>query len=261
MKIIILAAGKGERLLPLTQNRPKPLIDIGNGMSILDFQIHNICESGVVDKIVLVVGYLAHQIEAKIADYTSKGVAVSTIFNPFYGTSNNLASLWFARAEMLDDNFMVANGDNIFPACVYRELATSTGDGLFLSVAAKANYDLDDMKVSIRNGVVSRVSKDIISKDAHAESIGLALVKGTWAREAFVRYLDEIIRQEAFLHKFWLEIFNVMYEHSVVVHPWFLDKLTKWAEIDFPEDLQQVRSIIDTGILTTSLKQEDALAA
>ena len=67
MKMIILAAGRGERLMPLTQNTPKPLIDMGNGNTLLEEQMISINESGAIDEIVLVIGYLGEQIEAKIA--------------------------------------------------------------------------------------------------------------------------------------------------------------------------------------------------
>ena len=65
MKIIILAAGKGERLMPLTKNTPKPLLDMGNGATLLEEQIAGLQESGVVEEIALVIGYLAEQVEAK----------------------------------------------------------------------------------------------------------------------------------------------------------------------------------------------------
>ena len=79
MKIIILAAGRGERLMPLTQNTPKPLIDMGNGNTLLEEQLMSIRESGVIKEVVLVVGYLAEQIEAKMRAYKDKGFQVSTI--------------------------------------------------------------------------------------------------------------------------------------------------------------------------------------
>ena len=66
MKIIILAAGKGERLYPLTKNTPKPLIDLGNGETLLETQLRSLSESKVIDEVVIVIGYLYEQIESKL---------------------------------------------------------------------------------------------------------------------------------------------------------------------------------------------------
>ena len=66
MRIIILAAGKGTRAMPLTRNTPKSLLDIGNGVTLLEKQLEDIQKSKVIDEIVLIIGHLAEQIEAKI---------------------------------------------------------------------------------------------------------------------------------------------------------------------------------------------------
>ena len=52
MKIIILAAGKGERLYPITKNTPKPLIDLGNGETLLERQLNYLSNSNVIDEII-----------------------------------------------------------------------------------------------------------------------------------------------------------------------------------------------------------------
>ena len=84
MKIIILAAGKGTRAFPLTKNTPKPLLDIGNGVTLLERQLDNIKKSKVIDEVVLVIGYLAEQIEAKIKMHLESGLKITTAYNPFY---------------------------------------------------------------------------------------------------------------------------------------------------------------------------------
>ncbi len=61
MKLIILADGKGERLMPLICNTPKPLLDLGKGNTLLEQEIASVRDSGAIDEIVLVIGYLAEQ--------------------------------------------------------------------------------------------------------------------------------------------------------------------------------------------------------
>ena len=240
MKIIILAAGKGERLMPLTRNTPKPLLDLGNGNTLLEEQITSIQRSEVIDEIVLVVGYLADHIDAKIRYYQTGGTHIRTIFNPFYGMSNNLISLWLAQHEMNTD-FMITNGDNLFTPDVFADLVASNGDGITLSVSKKDDYDYDDMRVTLSDGTVAHVSKQIEKELTHAESPGLALVRGERAVNLYRTHLNSLVRNEAYLNKFWLETFNNLYSKGVHVRPWFFDASTRWQEIDFHVDASKLR--------------------
>ncbi len=240
MRIIILAAGKGERLMPLTRNTPKPLLDMGNGATLLEEQIASIHEAGCIDEIVLVLGYLAEQIEAKIKLHQTNGIKIRTIYNPFYEISNNLMSLWFAQHEMTGD-FLVTNGDNLFAPEVFRGLITETGDGIALAVGRKDHFGYDDMKVSLQDGLVARVSKQIEPDAIDAESPGLALVRGTRSCGIFRNQLEALARRKEYMNRFWLEVFNGLYSHGVPVRPWFFDGNTLWQEVDFHADVDKVR--------------------
>ena len=100
MNVIILAAGKGERLFPLTKNTPKSLLEIKDGVTLLELQLRNISKCGIKD-VSIVTGYLAEQIEAKIKAYSANfNLNVNIIYNPFYNTSNNLISLLMAKYKM-----------------------------------------------------------------------------------------------------------------------------------------------------------------
>jgi len=246
MKIIILAAGKGERLMPLTRNTPKSLLDMGNGRTLLEEQLEQMRESGVIDEAVLVIGYLGGQIEAKIKTLVG-GIRVRTIFDPFYDMSNNLATLWLARHEMSED-FLVTNGDNLFAAEVFKGLVNGTSDGIFLSVSRKDQYDDDDMKVVLEDNMVVSVSKLIPSEQGDAESPGLALIRGTRARSVFRDHLEMLVRDREYLNRFWLEVFNSIYAHGGVVYPWEFDGSTKWQEVDFHIDLDRAKELLHVSL-------------
>lgn len=243
MKIIILAAGKGERLMPLTQNTPKPLLDMGNGSTLLEEQMISIKNSGVIQEIIIVIGYLADQIEAKIKLHIDNGIKIKTIFNPFYEVSNNLMSLWLAKNEMNED-FLVTNGDNLFAPDVFTDFVNGNDNGIYLSLNIKDVYDYDDMKVTIRDEIVSKVSKEINMNHCQAESPGLALIRGCRSRKAFQENLEGLARDKNCINKFWLEIFNRLYEKGISVHPWVFDGSSKWQEVDFHVDLNKVKELL-----------------
>ncbi len=243
MKIIILAAGRGERLMPLTKNTPKPLLDMGNGNTLLEEQLSRIAQSGVISEVVIVAGYLAEQVEAKVSTQPHGELEVRTLYNPFFEVSNNLMSLWLARSEMNDD-FMVTNGDNLFSSKVFQGFAEETSDGIWLSLGHKDEFDHDDMRVSLTDGAVSRVSKKIPDPEAHAESPGLGLVRGPRARRIYVEQLDALAHQREHLTSFWLEVYNRAYTAGVTVKPWFFETKGHWQEVDFHHDVHLVREAL-----------------
>jgi len=244
MRIIVLAAGKGERLMPLTRNTPKPLLDIGNGKTLLELQLESMEKSGVINEVVLVIGYLADQIEAKLNFYRKGGVKIETIYNPFFDISNNLISLWLARHYM-DMDFMITNGDNIFRYEVFSRLVKNNDkEGIFLTISKKQSYDDDDMKVIIEDSKVIRVSKLIDNKDADAESVGLAMVRGEKYRKIFVKTLEFLVRDREYINRFWLEVFNKLSENCVHITPFEIDGEREWREVDFHFDLEDVRTMV-----------------
>lgn len=244
MRLIILAAGKGERLWPLTKDTPKPLVNLGGGKTLLEEQLGRVKQSGVVDDVVVVTGYLGSQVDEVVAELTDSTMKVSTVYNPFYGCSNNLASLWIAR-EMMTDDFMVTNGDNLFDVGVFGDFKKAAErDGIYLSLGRKDTFDDDDMKVTLSNGLVTHVAKDIPRAASDAESPGLCLVKGVEARRAFVESLDGLMRTSVGLDAFWLRVFTALGDHGYPVRPWFFDTESLWREVDIHPDVDQMKAFL-----------------
>ena len=243
MKIIILAAGKGERLMPLTRNTPKPLLDMGNGFTLMEEQISRIKTSAVIHEIVLVTGFFADKIESKVRHLQELGIKISTIYNPFYDISNNLISLWLARHEMNGD-FLITNGDNLFSPEIFSGLVNNSRNGIFLSVCKKDRFDDDDMKVKLDGEKVTRVHKSLSIAESNAESPGLVLVSGDEANKFFKTSLDQLIRHESSRHCFWLEIFNFMHGKGFDIKPFWFDARWKWQEVDFHLDMDKARELL-----------------
>ena len=249
MKLFILAAGKGTRLWPLTRNTPKSLIDLGDGTTLLERQIEAAINSKIFNEIIIITGYKAEQIEAKIQEYRNS-INMTTIYNPFYDISNNLVSLWVANYRMLEDDFMITNGDNIYKEHVFSKVykaLENEREVIAITIDYKENYDEDDMKMILddkRN--VLRVHKEIPIEETKAESVGLALVKGSKSREVFVNTIRSLIRNKEYLNKFWLEIFNSLVNSGYIVKTVEIDK-NDWKEVDFHPDIETLKRLILDG--------------
>ena len=240
MKIIILAAGKGERLFPLTKNTPKPLIDLGNGETLLERQLQYLSKSNVIDEVIIVIGYLHEQIESKLKSYKTE-LKIKTVYNPFYEISNNLITLWLSKYEMNED-FLIANGDNIIASDVIRDLVNKTNEGIYVTICYRDKYSEEDMKVNLDpNKKILRVSKEI--KNGDAESVGLVKVSGEKFRKIYQDVLEELARNKDYLNKFWLETFNILANKGVEINSFEIDK-DKWREVDFHFDLHDIIELI-----------------
>ena len=110
MHAIILSAGRGSRLLPLTENLPKCLLPIGL-TTVLGMQLDTLYQAGI-EKASVVTGFNDDMVKAEIESRPS-GPRVRRIYNPFYQVADNLASCWMARKAMKSD-FLIINGDTLF---------------------------------------------------------------------------------------------------------------------------------------------------
>lgn len=237
MKAVILSAGQGSRLHPLTEDCPKCLLTLGE-TTMLGHQIQQLAASGV-EEIAVVAGFRAAAVEAEISKHHTPGMIVKTVFNPFFHVADNLASCWMARGEM-DRDFVIVNGDTIFEQAVYERLRDNAGTSVSMAIDRKDKYDSDDMKVSLAGGKLAAVGKDLPLDEVDGESIGMIMFKGEGPR-LFVEVLDQFMRGGSGVSNWYLKAVGVLGEQGEV------DTVSveglKWGEVDFPEDLAKVRAL------------------
>ena len=168
MKAIVLSAGQGRRLLPLTSQLPKCLLALDGERTLLQIQLEALARCGV-GRAQVVTGYGADQVEAHLEELRIPGIQVETLFNPFFASSDNLMSCWLARSAMEDD-FILLNGDTLFEDDVLRRLLSSAHDPITVTVDHKRHYDDDDMKVALdARGRVLAIGKTLPLRQVHLD--------------------------------------------------------------------------------------------
>ncbi len=246
MNLIILAAGIGRRLYPLTKDTPKSLLDLGDGSTLLDKQLEIAAQHDEIDKVYVISGYRTEQIEARLEEHKHK-LDVDVIFNPFFDVSNNLISLWCAHHLLLGEDFLVSNGDNIYKSHVYGKIIEGNKEGIHLVIDYKDEYDDDDMKVLLQDGSIKRVSKKIPVDEAQAESVGFIRVTGEASRKTFYNMLMSMVKDLDRRDEFWLEVFNCLIKAGVPVSPIEIDE-HDWGEMDYHPDINAMRQAITNNI-------------
>jgi choline kinase len=232
-KAIILSAGKGSRLLPLTADCPKCLIQL-SGKSLLDWQLDALQAAGVRD-IVVVTGFrddLVHAVAAR------RGVR--TLFNPFYHVADNLGSVWMARAE-LDRDTLLLNGDTLVSRRLLDRVLLAQIGPIAVTVDEKQSYDADDMKVLRDGDRLLRIGKALETGRYNAESIGLLAFRGAGAR-TFAAQVDAMMRWPDGTRRWYLRVIDQLALDGADIR---VVPITgeQWQEVDFPDDVEKAEAL------------------
>ena len=231
-KAIILSAGQGRRLLPLTENTPKCLLPVSD-KPVIAWQIDALLAVGI-DDITIIAGFHVDLIEALLQKHYAHHPNLTILFNPFYEVADNLASCWMARPAM-DGDFLLLNGDTVIESALLTQVLNSEPAPITLSVDYKNAYDADDMKVQLdADNWVKQVSKIIPPDQINAESIGLIYFREQ-GPQLFRTAVELAMRHPAELTSWYLSIIDKLADERLVNSCSVAGY--RWCEIDFIEDL------------------------
>ena len=239
---IVLAAGAGTRLLPLTEAMPKTLLAVDDDRTILDVALSNLAPAGVTEA-VIVTGFAAVEIEIRIDTLAERhGLELSTLHNPRWDL-NNAYSLWLTRTHLMR-GALVINGDTLHPASVvHRLLERAGGEPSFdvaLAIDDRKDLGEEEMKVLLsEDRRVTHISKGIDPAEAAGEYIGVALVSAQ-AATAVVGALEATWRRDTTLY--YEDGFQALADAGGRLEPVPIGEVD-WVEVDNHADLERARSI------------------
>jgi choline kinase len=255
-KAIIVAAGRGRRLGPETDEIPKCMVRVG-GRPILHRQVEAL-EAAGADDLVIVRGYLGERIAAPAP------TRPRFVENPAWATNNILASLMYAETDF-GGGFLFSYSDIVFAREHALRVAADTGAvALVIDRRWRDAYEGRELHpvseaelARVEDGPdgprVTRVGKKLVSSDeAAGEFIGLAnfsaagadALRDVW-REAVGGGLDRPFGAAATLRNAYLsDALNAIAARGVRLVPVFIDG--RWREIDTEEDLARAHALVDT---------------
>ena len=235
MKAIILAAGVGRRLSPITDTTPKCLIQVG-GKTILERYFENFERLGI-DSAVIVVGHLKEKIMAAAGDEWH-GVKISYLNNERF-EEGNIFTVHLA-SQAFDDDIIMMDADVIFHPGLLERQIKSPNANCYLMDEGFVEHDGEECKVAALNGRVVANNRRITKKyDRVGEGLGfLKLSLGT-ALELKKIVAEFIGRGET--TKEYEDALEILLEREVVGFEPVGD--LPWTEIDFADDIPKAARI------------------
>lgn len=245
MKAIIIAAGRGRRLMPATADSPKCYAEI-HGKRMLDHALDAFRDAGVSD-VCFIGGYQIDKVRAGYPQLTFR-------HNTGWEHNNILLSLMHAE-DLMDEGFICCYSDILFTSAVIKDVLAHPAD-IALSVDTRwldryqhrSQHPPDDAeKVIVSNGHVTRVHRGITPEEAYGEftgiakftPVGAAMLRGHF-REAQREFAGKPFREAVVFEKAYL-ILLLQHMIEAGISMAHADNAGEYMEVDTQEDFDLAR--------------------
>jgi choline kinase len=231
MKAIILAAGLGTRLRPITNEIPKCMVSV-NGIKIIDKQINNLVSNGIED-ILVVAGYKSDVLTSHV---NNNFPFVKLLDNTRYAETNNMYSLYLTCDFVKENDFLLMNADVYYDSMIISNLLQNTYNSLI--ACDRSQYLEESMKITFNNKI-NHISKNIKKDEYYAVSIDVYKISKEAANILFddIKNTIEIKKDENSWTEMALDhIFDKTNFQPCVIKD-------RWVEIDNFEDLAKAEII------------------
>lgn len=240
MQAVILAAGLGKRLRPLTEQLPKGLIEI-EGKSLLEYTLNTLKDNGI-KKVTVVVGFLSQQIQRKIGqDYA--GLDIEYILNNRYLETGSMYSLSQIKDRIRDEDIILLESDLLYePKAIEAILNTNFRDCLLVAnlsnssdevyICADTNYRITELgkNISLEN-----------KRKAIGELVGISKLSWAFLDKLFSKAEDDYKNNRLDYH--YEECIFAVNKLGNPVYALLIPDLL-WVEIDKENDLKKAREEI-----------------
>ena len=238
---VILAAGMAKRLRPLTDERPKCLLTVGQ-RTLLQRTVDGIIAAGI-SELVVVTGYRAQMIRDFLTSHYPD-LTIHFIDNPDYAHNNNIFSLWLTRPYTEGRDFLLLDSDILFDPQIIPAVLSAEGSALALN---RHELGEEEIKVIVddQNRVVE-ISKVCSIEQAIGESVGIEKMEAGYSAALF-RELEQMIEGEGLIDIFYERAFERLIPQG---HTFTVVDTTKYfsIELDTVEDFENAKKLIPESL-------------
>lgn len=237
---IVLAAGGGTRLRPLTDELPKTLLPVDGDRTIFELAVANLRAVDITD-IAVVTGHASARIDAVCPTLEARyGVTLQPVINDHYGDWNNAYSLWMAR-EAFAESALLINGDTVHPVEVEQRLLEARGAApMLLALDDHKVLGEEEMKVDLHDdGTLRRINKALDPSAVHGEYIGVSLIEAA-AAEPLADALQATYEKDPSLY--YEDGYQLLAERGGDIRTASIGAV-RWVEVDNHDDLSRAREI------------------
>ncbi len=240
---VILCAGGGTRLRPLTDDRPKALVDVG-GETILGRAVRLLVGAGV-RRLVIATGYRHDSVRAALA---RSDVEITFCHNADFERTQNSVSLHRCAESLVGRSFFKLDGDLLFHAAVLARLGACEG-GLAVAVDKSAVLADEEMKVETNGERVLRFGKKLDPRRCSGESIGIERVDAAASALLFRALADA--ERAGRTDLYYEDVYGELVAQGLDARAVDVSDLP-WFEVDTPDDLKLARQSVAEGTLDRS---------
>ena len=234
---VILAAGMAKRLRPLTDEKPKCLLEVG-GKTLLQRTVDAMISAGVKE-FVVVTGYRAEMIREFLTVNYQLSI-INYIDNVDFEHNNNIFSLWLAMQKLHGQEVLLMDSDILCDPEAVRRVARKTNPAL-----AMQQHELgeEEMKIVVDEaGRITEISKTCSPADAIGESVGIEKMTLTYT-EAIYQELRKMILDEGLIDIFYERAFERLIPQGHTFEVVDTTDLFSY-ELDTPEDLEKASAAL-----------------
>jgi choline kinase len=239
-RAVLLCAGAATRLRPLTNDRPKCLLDVG-GETILARAVRLLLSAGV-RKLVIATGFRQEDVHAAMAGHPGE---VTFCHNADFARTQNAVSLHHCAHAVAGQAFFKLDGDVLFNRAVLERLVA---DDAPLSAAVERRADLgeEEMKVVIEGNDIRAFGKKIDPRLCAGESIGIEKLDES-ASAALFHALEQVVAAGR-TDLYYEDVYGELVERGMKAHAVDITDVP-WIEVDTAEDLARARQWVEEGRL------------
>lgn len=241
MIAVILAAGMASRLRPLTDDRPKCLLQVGN-RCLLQRTVDALVSAGI-GELVVVTGYRGNMIRDFLNGHY-RDVQFHFIDNPDYPTTNNIYSLWLTKSFVAGKDFILLDSDILFDPQIIKVMLAEKKTALALN---RHELGEEEIKVIVdSDNCVTEISKVCEISKAVGESVGIEKMNADYS-EALFAELAQMIEKEQQVNIFYERAFERLIAQG---HQFRIIDTTDYfsIELDTVEDFNKAKELIPQNL-------------